>query len=89
MVNYTCDGDYRLDRDVAYCSWTNLKVKNQEYVLASRTLGATNTQLIVKHLIPNVMGPIIVMTMFTIPSAVFGEAFLSFIGLEFSHHLRH
>ena len=81
MVNYTCDGDYRLDRDVAYCSWTNLKVKNQEYVLASRTLGATNTQLIVKHLIPNVMGPIIVMTMFTIPSAVFGEAFLSFIGL--------
>ena len=37
----------------------------------------------------NVMGPIIVMTMFTIPSAVFGEAFLSFIGLEFSHHLRH
>ena len=81
MVNYTRDGDYRLDRDVAYCSWTNLKVKNQEYVLASRTLGATNTQLIVKHLIPNVMGPIIVMTMFTIPSAVFGEAFLSFIGL--------
>ncbi|HFJ9402129.1 peptide ABC transporter permease [Bacillus sp. UMTAT18] len=58
-----------------------LKLKNQEYVLASRTLGATNTQLIVKHLIPNVMGPIIVMTMFTIPSAVFGEAFLSFIGL--------
>ncbi|MBL2480450.1 ABC transporter permease subunit, partial [Klebsiella pneumoniae] len=53
-----------------------LKLKNQEYVLASRTLGATNTQLIVKHLIPNVMGPIIVMTMFTIPTAVFGEAFL-------------
>ena len=81
MVNHTRNGDYRLDRDVTDCSWTNLKVKNQEYVLASRTLGATNTQLIVKHLIPNVMGPIIVMTMFTIPSAVFGEAFLSFIGL--------
>ncbi|MBL3198978.1 ABC transporter permease, partial [Klebsiella pneumoniae] len=42
-----------------------LKLKNQEYVLSSRTLGATNTQLIVNHLIPNVMGPIIVMTMFT------------------------
>lgn len=58
-----------------------LKLKNQEYVLASRTLGATNTKLIVKHLIPNIMGSIIVMTMFTIPTAVFGEAFLSFIGL--------
>ena len=81
MVNYTRNGNYRLDRDVAYRSWTNPKIKNQEYVLASRTLGATNTQLIVKHLIPNVMGPIIVMTMFTIPTAVFGEAFLSFIGL--------
>ncbi|MEH6891811.1 oligopeptide ABC transporter permease [Bacillus sp. JJ864] len=58
-----------------------LKMKDQEYVLASRTLGATNTQLIVKHLVPNLMGSIIVMTMFTIPHAVFGEAFLSFIGL--------
>ncbi|MDP7977580.1 oligopeptide ABC transporter permease [Bacillus sp. WLY-B-L8] len=58
-----------------------LKMKDQEYVLASRTLGATNTQLIAKHLVPNLMGSIIVMTMFTIPHAVFGEAFLSFIGL--------
>lgn len=58
-----------------------LKLKNQEFVLASRTLGATNTQLIAKHLIPNIMGPIIVMMMFTIPSAIFAEAFLSFIGL--------
>ncbi len=58
-----------------------LKMKDQEYVLASRTLGATNTQLIVRHLVPNLMGSIIVMTMFTIPHAVFGEAFLSFIGL--------
>ncbi|MFB7139598.1 oligopeptide ABC transporter permease [Gottfriedia sp. NPDC056225] len=58
-----------------------LKLKNQEFVLASRTLGATNTQLIAKHLIPNIMGPIIVMMMFTIPSAIFSEAFLSFIGL--------
>jgi oligopeptide transport system permease protein len=58
-----------------------LKLKNQEFVLASRTLGATNTQLIAKHLIPNIMGPIIVMMMFTIPNAIFAEAFLSFIGL--------
>lgn len=58
-----------------------LKLKNQEYVLASRTLGSSNGKLIAKHLIPNVMGPIIVMAMFTIPSAIFAEAFLSFIGL--------
>ncbi|MDF2607267.1 MAG: transporter permease [Bacillales bacterium] len=58
-----------------------LKLKNQEYVLASRTLGASDSKLILKHLVPNVMGPIIVMTMFTIPNAIFAEAFLSFIGL--------
>ncbi|MBP0724590.1 ABC transporter permease [Bacillus sp. RG28] len=58
-----------------------LKLKNQEFVLASRTLGASNSRLIAKHLIPNVLGPIIVMMMFTIPSAIFSEAFLSFIGL--------
>ncbi|MBO9128651.1 oligopeptide ABC transporter permease [Bacillus sp. 165] len=58
-----------------------LKLKNQEYVLASRTLGASNGKLILKHLLPNVMGPIIVMAMFTIPGAIFAESFLSFIGL--------
>ncbi|KAB7704990.1 ABC transporter permease subunit [Bacillus aerolatus] len=58
-----------------------LKLKTQEFVLASRTLGASGSRLIWKHLMPNVMGPIIVTTMFTIPSAIFTEAFLSFIGL--------
>ncbi len=58
-----------------------LKLKNQEYVLASRTLGASNTKLITKHLVPNVMSSVIVMAMFTVPSAIFSEAFLSFIGL--------
>ncbi|KMY53216.1 peptide ABC transporter permease [Bacillus sp. FJAT-27231] len=58
-----------------------LKLKGQEFVLASRTLGASGNRLIWKHLMPNVMGPIIVTTMFTIPTAIFTEAFLSFIGL--------
>lgn len=58
-----------------------LKLKNQEFVLASRTLGASDRRLIGKHLIPNALGAIIVTTMFTIPSAIFFEAFLSFIGL--------
>ncbi|MCM3239268.1 ABC transporter permease [Heyndrickxia oleronia] len=58
-----------------------LQLKSQEFVLASRTLGASNRRLIGKHLLPNVMGPIIVTLMFTIPTAIFFEAFLSFIGL--------
>lgn len=58
-----------------------LKLKNQEYVLAARTLGLSNLKVIRKHLIPNMTGIIIINTMFTIPSAIFFEAFLSFIGL--------
>ncbi|WP_035322242.1 oligopeptide ABC transporter permease [Peribacillus kribbensis] len=58
-----------------------LKMKEQEFVMASKTLGAANSRLIGKHLIPNILGPIIVTTMFTVPGAIFTEAFLSFIGL--------
>jgi oligopeptide transport system permease protein len=58
-----------------------LKLKGQEFVLAARSIGVSNTSLILKHLIPNTMGPIIVTLMFTIPHAIFFEAFLSFIGL--------
>jgi oligopeptide transport system permease protein len=58
-----------------------LKLKGQEFVLAARTLGAPDKRLILRHLIPNVMGLIIVNTMFSIPSAIFFESFLSFIGL--------
>lgn len=58
-----------------------LKHKNQEYVLAARTLGQTNGKVILKHLLPNISGIIIINTMFNIPDAIFFEAFLSFIGL--------
>lgn len=58
-----------------------MKLKSQEFVLASKTLGAANSSLIIKHLIPNTIGPILISVMFTIPSAIFAEAFLSFIGL--------
>lgn len=58
-----------------------LKLKAQEYVLAARTLGLSNAKIISKHLVPNLAGVIIINTMFTIPSAIFFEAFLSFIGL--------
>jgi oligopeptide transport system permease protein len=58
-----------------------LKVKSQEFVLAARTLGTPNGTIIRKHLVPNISGIIIINTMFTIPGAIFFEAFLSFIGL--------
>jgi oligopeptide transport system permease protein len=58
-----------------------LKYKNQEFVLAAKTLGASDGSIIFKHMIPNMFGVIIINTMFSIPSAIFFEAFLSFIGL--------
>lgn len=58
-----------------------LSIKNQEYVLAARTLGANTWHLIMKHLIPNALGAILVTMTLTIPSAIFTEAFLSYLGL--------
>ncbi|MFZ3580343.1 oligopeptide ABC transporter permease [Virgibacillus sp. DJP39] len=58
-----------------------LQLKGQEFILAARNLGSSNAKIIWQHLIPNAMGPIIVTLMFTIPTAIFFEAFLSFIGL--------
>lgn len=58
-----------------------LKLKSTEYVLAAKALGASNFDIIFKQLFPNMLGIIIVNMMFTIPNAIFTEAFLSFIGL--------
>lgn len=58
-----------------------LKIKNQEYVLAARTLGANNWHIIKRHLVPNAMGAILVTMTMTIPSAIFTESFLSYLGL--------
>ncbi len=58
-----------------------LKIKEQEYVLASRTLGAGNGHIIFKEILPNTIGPIITQVMFSIPTAIFTEAFLSFVGV--------
>jgi len=58
-----------------------LKLRDLEFVLASRTLGASKARLMSKHLFPNIIGQIVVMATFTIPGAIFYEAFLTFIGL--------
>jgi oligopeptide transport system permease protein len=58
-----------------------LKLKEQEFVLAARTLGARHLFIIFKEILPNIFGQLIVMSMFSIPNAIFTEAFLAFIGL--------
>jgi oligopeptide transport system permease protein len=58
-----------------------LVLKEQEFVLAARTLGAGSWRIITKHLIPNVLGVVIIQITFVVPTAIFVEAFLSFIGL--------
>ncbi len=61
-----------------------LSLKEQEFMLAARALGANRKRLVLRHLIPNAMAPIVVELTFSIPRAMFTEAFLSFIGLGVS-----
>ena len=61
-----------------------LGLKELEFVLAARVLGASPQRLIFGHLLPNSLGPIIVTLTLSIPEAIFIEAFLSFIGLGVS-----
>lgn len=58
-----------------------LQLKEQEFVLAAKVLGASHSRIIFKHLIPNALGVILVNLTMSVPSAIFTEAFLSFIGL--------
>ncbi len=58
-----------------------LQLASSEYVLAARTLGAGPWSIIRRHLLPNAFGVIIVQVTFSVPSAIFAEAFLSFLGL--------
>lgn len=58
-----------------------LQIKNYEFVTASKSFGTKTSRIIRKNLLPNTMGPIIVQMTLTVPSAIFAEAFLSFLGL--------
>ncbi len=58
-----------------------LKLKEQEFILASRTLGSSDLKIIMHQLLPNIFGQVIIMSMFSIPNAIFTESFLAFIGL--------
>jgi len=58
-----------------------LSLQQEEYVLAARALGATTWRIAWRHLLPNLLGPVIVTAVFGIPAAIFAEATLSFLGL--------
>ncbi len=58
-----------------------LKMKELDFILASKTMGAKTSSLIFHDLLPNIFGQVIIMSMFSIPNAIFYESFLAFIGL--------
>ncbi|MDD4076581.1 MAG: ABC transporter permease [Bacilli bacterium] len=60
------------------------RYKGREYVLAARTLGAKDSRLIFKHILPNALGPIVTSSVLIIPSAIFSEAMISYLGLGIS-----
>lgn len=57
------------------------RYKNQEYILAARTLGAKDRRIIWKHIFPNALGTIVTSCALVIPSMIFSEANLSFLGI--------
>lgn len=61
-----------------------LQLKKQEYVTAAVALGASNRRIIKRHLLPNCVGQLVITTCLQIPSAIFLESFLSFLGLGVS-----
>ena len=58
-----------------------LSLKNQEFVLAARATGVPTPKIIFRHIVPNVLGPVIVYATLTVPQVMLSEAFLSFLGL--------
>ncbi len=59
-----------------------LALKNEEFILAARALGVPRFRVILRHIIPNVMGIVIIYATLTVPSVILQEAFLSFLGLN-------
>ena len=60
-----------------------LAVKEREFVLAARSLGTHNTQIITRHILPNVLSPIMVSATLSVAAAIITESALSFLGLGF------
>ncbi len=58
-----------------------LSLKNREFIEAARSLGLSNTTMIVRHVVPNLLGVVIIYATLTVPTVILFEAFLSFLGL--------
>lgn len=58
-----------------------LQVKQMSYVEAARSMGASQLRMVAQHILPNILGPVIVLLTFQIPSNILAESFLSFLGL--------
>jgi oligopeptide transport system permease protein len=74
---------------IAFVSWTTtarlvrgqmLSLAERDYVIAARTMGASQARIVFQHMLPNTLGPVIVAITFAIPIAIFAEAVLAFIG---------
>ncbi len=61
-----------------------MSLKEQEYALAAKVMGAGDSRILFKHLVVNSIGPIIVTTTHMVPSAIFTESFLAFVGIGIS-----
>jgi oligopeptide transport system permease protein len=75
---------------IGFISWTTvarlvrgqmLSLRERDFVLAAQALGATRGRVVLQHMLPNTLGPVIVALTFGVPAAIFAEAALSFIGL--------
>lgn len=90
LMVYLGQGVYNILIAMALTSWLGmaqlvrgqvLELKEQEFILAARSVGISPLKIIFNHLLPNSIGPIIVSATLSIPGAIAGEAFMSFIGL--------
>jgi ABC-type dipeptide/oligopeptide/nickel transport system permease subunit len=75
---------------VSLVSWTTLarlvrgqllQLKSQDFVLAAEALGASRRRIVLRHLLPNCLGPLLVALAFAVPQAILAESALSFLGL--------
>jgi oligopeptide transport system permease protein len=83
-------GEWQIIVAISLVAWTNvarlvrgqmLSLKQSDYVTAARTLGAPQWRIVLVHILPNTLGPVIVALTFAIPAAIFAEAALTFIGV--------
>ncbi len=78
LIAMTCTGWINMARIVR---GQMLQLKESDYVTAARLYGASGTRILFRHLLPNAMAPIMTAMALTIPTAIFTESFLSFLGL--------